>query len=222
MRPLPYFDSRPAVVLATHNAGKLAELKAMLEASDVDVTVLGLDDLPRAPVPDETGDTFEANALIKAHDAASRSGLPALADDSGIEVDALDRMPGIRSARWAGADASDDDNLHLLLSQVDGVPDARRTARFVAAVALVVPGGDERVVRATWEGRLATAPRGTNGFGYDPIFLPDDVPGRTSAELESSDKNSRSHRGQAMDAMLPLLVGTLAGVQGVVPRKEER
>lgn len=198
------------VVLATNNAKKLAELRRIVADSGLSIQVLGLADLPSYPEPAETGRTFEENALIKAREAASRSGLPALADDSGIEVDVLNDMPGVRSARWAGAGASDEENLRLLLRQIDDVPEAARGGRFVAAVALVLPSGVERVLRADMPGRVIREPRGTNGFGYDPIFV---AAGQslTNAELEPAQKDAISHRGQAIRAILPELRRLVAG-----------
>lgn len=220
----------PALVLATHNPKKLIEMRRLLEELKLEVTVLGLADLPNSQVPRETGKTFEENALIKARAAAADHGLPALADDSGLEVDALNGMPGIRSARWAGPEASDEENLELLLRQIDDVPDADRGARFVSAMALVVPGQEgagqegagqdgagqdgaeqatEHVVRGVWPGHITLEPTGSEGFGYDPIFAPDDAKG-TAAQLDPADKDVRSHRGQALRLILPLVVETLS------------
>lgn len=199
------------VVLATHNPKKLAELRRIVAASELDVEVVGLGDVATYDEPAETERSFEGNALIKARAAASRTGLPALADDSGIEVDVLNKMPGVRSARWAGGHGDDAENLALLLRQVDDVPDAERTARFVCAMALVLPGGAEHVERATMEGRLGREPRGTNGFGYDPAFIPDGYE-RTTAELSPDDKDAISHRGKAVRAMVEHLRGVLGGV----------
>ena len=201
----------PALVLATHNPKKLIEMRRLLEELRLEVTVLGLADLPNSQVPRETGKTFEENALIKARAAAADHRLPALADDSGLEVDALNGMPGIRSARWAGSEATDEENLELLLRQIDDVPDADRGARFVSAMALVVPGeqGAEHVVRGVWPGRITLEPTGSEGFGYDPIFAPDDAKG-TAAQLDPADKDERSHRGQALRLILPLVVDTVS------------
>jgi XTP/dITP diphosphohydrolase len=190
------------VLLATRNAGKLAELRRMLEGGPVEV--IGLADVPPFPDAPETGATFAENALAKARDAAAATGLPAVADDSGLAVDALNGMPGVLSARWAGRHGDDVANLRLLLGQLTDVPDERRGAAFVCAAALVVPGGRETVVHGEWPGRIVRAPRGTNGFGYDPIFVPDGED-RTSAELGSQEKDAASHRGRAMRALLPHL-----------------
>jgi len=190
------------VLLATRNAGKLAELRRML--ADGPFEVLGLADVPEFPEAPETGATFAENALAKAQDAAAATGLPSVADDSGLAVDALNGMPGVLSARWCGRHGDDLANLELLLGQLADVPDERRGAAFVCAAALVVPGGPGTVVHGEWPGRIVRAPRGTNGFGYDPIFVPDGAE-RTSAELGPAEKDAASHRGRAMRALLPHL-----------------
>ena len=193
------------LLLATRNPGKLVELRRMLEAERVEgVRVLGLADVPEFPEEPETGATFAENALAKARDAAKATGLASVADDSGIAVDALNGMPGVLSARWAGRHGDDRANLELVLGQLHDVPDDRRGAAFVCAAALVVPGGEEIVVHGEWPGRVARAPRGTNGFGYDPVFVPEGDT-RTSAELTSEEKDALSHRGRAMRALLPRL-----------------
>jgi XTP/dITP diphosphohydrolase len=193
------------VLVATRNPGKLVELNRMLRAARVDgVRVLGLADVPEFPEEPETGATFAENALAKARDAAKATGLPSVADDSGLAVDALNGMPGVLSARWSGRHGDDRANLELLLAQLGDVPDERRGAAFVCAAALVVPGRDEVVVHGEWTGRLVRGPRGTNGFGYDPIFMPDGET-RTSAELAPEEKDARSHRGRALRALLPHL-----------------
>ena len=197
------------VVLATHNGKKLAELRRILERAGLDAEVVGLDEIGQYAEPAETERTFEGNALIKARAAAAATGLPALADDSGLEVDALGGMPGVRSARWAGGHGDDAENLSLVLRQIDDVPDPERSARFVCAVALVLPGGTERVERATMEGSLAREPRGSNGFGYDPAFVPDGYE-QTTAELAPQAKDAISHRGQAFRALAPILRHALA------------
>jgi XTP/dITP diphosphohydrolase len=197
------------LLLATRNAGKLAELRRLLEAAVPGVEVIGLcdvDDYPEAP---ETGATFEENALLKAREAVRYTGLPAVADDSGLTVDALNGMPGVLSARWSGRHGDDDANTALLLGQLADVPDERRGAAFVCAAALVTPDGTERVLERLWRGRLVHEKRGTNGFGYDPVFVPEglDV---TSAELEPAEKDARSHRGQAFAALVPVLAEVLS------------
>jgi XTP/dITP diphosphohydrolase len=190
------------VLLATRNAGKLAELRRML--ADGPVEVVGLADVPDFPDAPETGATFAENALAKARDAANATGLPSVADDSGLAVDALNGMPGVLSARWSGRHGDDVANLQLLLGQLADVPDERMGASFVCAAALVVPGGLETVVHGEWTGRIVREPRGSGGFGYDPIFVPDGEQ-RTSAELNPEEKDAASHRGRAMRALLPHL-----------------
>jgi XTP/dITP diphosphohydrolase len=200
-----------ALLLATRNPGKLVELRRMLDSAGVTgVRVLGLADVPSFPEEPETGATFAENALAKARDAVKATGLPAVADDSGLAVDALNGMPGVLSARWAGRHGDDRANLELVLGQLADVPDDRRGAAFVCAAALVVPGGDEIVVHGEWTGHLARAPRGSNGFGYDPVFVPDGER-RTSAELAPDEKDALSHRGRAMRALLPHLRRLVAG-----------
>lgn len=194
------------LLLATRNAKKLVELRRIVAAEGLDgITVLGLDDVPAFPEAPETGATFEENALAKARDAVAATGLPAIADDSGLEVDALNGMPGVLSARWAGGHGDDTANLELVLSQLGDVPDERRGGAFVSAVALVVPGQDDVVVRGVWPGRIVRAPRGANGFGYDPIFVPNEEATRTSAELANEEKDAISHRGRALNLILPHL-----------------
>ena len=190
------------VLLGTGNPHKLDELRQLLAGTGV--AVLGLLDLPDYVEPVEDGATFEDNALIKARAAAKVSGLPSLADDSGLSVDALGGMPGVLSARWSGRHGDDRANLDLVLAQLGDVPDPRRGAQFDCAAALVLPDGPELVLRASWRGAITREPRGTNGFGYDPIFVPDGET-RTSAELDPEAKNAVSHRGQAMRAILPHL-----------------
>ncbi|MGH3824229.1 MAG: RdgB/HAM1 family non-canonical purine NTP pyrophosphatase [Pseudonocardiaceae bacterium] len=196
------------LLLATRNAKKLSELRRILASSDLgDAHVLGLDDVPPFPEAPETAATFEENALAKARDAAASTGLPTVADDSGLEVDALGGMPGVLSARWAGRHGDDAANLQLVLDQLTDVPDDRRGAAFVCAAALVVPSvGDitHTVVRGYWRGTLTRAARGHHGFGYDPIFVPRGDR-RTSAELDPAEKDAVSHRAQALRALLPAL-----------------
>ncbi|HVV09939.1 RdgB/HAM1 family non-canonical purine NTP pyrophosphatase [Amycolatopsis sp.] len=193
------------VLLATRNAKKLGELRRILAAENVSgIEVLGLADVDEFEEAPETGATFEENALAKARDAAAATGLPSVADDSGIAVDALNGMPGVLSARWAGGHGDDQANLELVLAQTGDVPDERRGAAFVCAAALVVPGGQEHVVRGEWRGTLLRESRGTNGFGYDPIFRPEGEQ-RSSAELSPAEKDAASHRGRALRALLPYL-----------------
>ncbi|GAA3437262.1 RdgB/HAM1 family non-canonical purine NTP pyrophosphatase [Kutzneria kofuensis] len=198
------------LLLATRNAKKLAELDRILAASDVSgVEVIGLDAVPPFPEAPETEPTFEGNALAKARDAVAATGLPAVADDSGLAVDALNGMPGVLSARWSGGHGDDAANLRLVLGQMGDVPDDRRGAAFVCAAALVLPGGAEVVVRGEWRGTLIRESRGENGFGYDPIFVPEGET-RTSAELDPAEKDALSHRGRALRLLLPHITAALA------------
>jgi XTP/dITP diphosphohydrolase len=192
------------LLIASGNAKKVVELRRLVAQAGLLLDVVGLHDVAPYDEPPEDGDSFEANALIKARAGAAVTGLPTLADDSGIEVDVLNKMPGVRSARWAGPGSSDADNLHLLLRQISDVDPERRRGRFVCAMALVRPDGTEEVLRRTMEGVVIDSPRGTNGFGYDPIFVTDGHD-ETNAELTPDDKDAVSHRGQAVRAMLPLL-----------------
>jgi XTP/dITP diphosphohydrolase len=196
------------VVLATGNAQKLAELQRMVAAEAPEVQVLGLADVAAYPEPAETERTFEGNALLKARACLAATGLPALADDSGLAVDVLNQMPGVRSARWAGSGASDQENNALLLRQLADVPAAERTARFVCAMALVLPDGIEHVRIGEMRGRIAVSPAGHNGFGYDPLFVADGY-AMTNGELEPSAKDAISHRGRAVRAILPVLLTEL-------------
>ena len=200
------------VVLATRNAAKLRELARILGAEDsggAHIRLAGLDEFPGAPDVPETGATFEENALLKARAIASYTGLPAVADDSGLCVDALNGMPGVLSARWAGRHGDDKANLELVLAQVADVPDARLGAQFVCAAALVGPGPREWVVTGRVEGRLIRVRRGSSGFGYDPIFLPDGF-GQTTAEMTAEAKDAISHRGRAFRALTPFITGMWA------------
>jgi XTP/dITP diphosphohydrolase len=201
------------VVLATRNAAKLRELARILSAEDrgAQIRLAGLDEFPGAPDVPETGATFEENALLKARAIADYTGLPAVADDSGLCVDALNGMPGVLSARWAGGHGDDQANLELVLAQVADVPDARLGARFVCAAALVAPGAREWVVTGQVEGRLIRAPRGSGGFGYDPIFLPDGF-GQTTAEMTAEAKDAISHRGRAFRALTPFITAASRAV----------
>ncbi len=194
------------VVLATRNAGKLGELGRILATASPQVRLVGLDAFPGAPEVPETGATFTENALLKARAIAEHTGLPAVADDSGLCVDALGGMPGVLSARWAGRHGDDRANTELVLAQVADVPEARLGARFSCAAALVVPGpaGREQVVAGQLEGRLTRVPRGTGGFGYDPIFVPDGYD-QTTAEMTPEDKDAISHRGRAFRALAPFI-----------------
>ena len=201
MRPrLPH-----SLVLATGNAGKLREMRAILAPWSVQVRSLG--EFVATGI-EETGDTFVANALLKARYAAAASGLPAIADDSGLEVDALRGAPGVRSARYAGDAATDADNNAKLLGALAAVPDAVRTARYRCAIVYMAAPDDPApvIVEAAWEGRIGRTARGRGGFGYDPLFLVDGGE-RTAAELDEAEKNTRSHRGQALRALVDRFAG---------------
>jgi XTP/dITP diphosphohydrolase len=194
----------PRLLLATANPGKLRELRAIL--AGVPVELVGLAGAGHGPPPEvvETGTTFRENALLKAHAYADWAGLAAVADDSGLEVDALGGAPGVRSARYAGQGASDRDNLDKLLRALAGVPPERRTARFRCAAVLVDPERGTWEAEAAWEGRLLERPRGSGGFGYDPIFVPVGWD-RTSAEVDEATKDAASHRGRAFRALRPAI-----------------
>jgi XTP/dITP diphosphohydrolase len=184
------------ILLASRNRKKLEELRRILAPALPDVEVLGLDDVEAYEEVPESGATFEENALIKAREGFRRTGRPTVADDSGLTVDALNGMPGVLSARWAGRHGNDQANLELVLDQVADVPDERLGASFACAVAYV-DGAGEIVTDGRMPGRLVRAPRGANGFGYDPIFVPAGHD-RTSAELDVEEKDAISHRGQAL------------------------
>ena len=189
------------VLLATRNAKKLAELRRIVTGVDV----LSLDDVPEYPEAPETELTFEGNALLKAREAVKYTGLPSVADDSGISVDALNGMPGVFSARWSGRHGDDEANLHLVLAQLGDLPDQYLGAAFVCAAAVVWPDGREQIVLGEMRGRLVRAPKGDGGFGYDPIFVADGYD-RTNAELDPAEKDAISHRGKAFRALAELLV----------------
>jgi XTP/dITP diphosphohydrolase len=195
-------------VLATRNVKKLAELERLLRSEGVDVEILGTDAFADLPDIAETESTFAGNALLKARAVAAHTGLAAIADDSGLCVDALNGMPGVLSARWAGGHGDDDANLDLVLAQLADVPDERRGAHFACAAALVAPDGSEHVVEGTVEGVLLRERRGSGGFGYDPIFLPDGFT-VTTAEMTAEQKDAISHRGRAMRALVPHLVALI-------------
>jgi XTP/dITP diphosphohydrolase len=192
------------LVLATRNAGKVAELRQILvgvSAPDGSpIELLGMDAFPDVPDVVETGVTFAENALLKAHAAAQATGLPAIADDSGLAVDVLGGSPGVFSARWCGRHGDDQANLDLLLAQLGDVPDPHRQAHFACAAAFARPDGKEHVLHGRLSGVLIRSPRGTNGFGYDPILVPDGDT-RTCAELTAEEKNAISHRGRAFRAL---------------------
>jgi XTP/dITP diphosphohydrolase len=202
------------VLLASHNARKLKELRRILEDELSDIEVLGLDDVAPYDEPVETEYTFEGNALIKARAAVKVTGLPALADDSGICLDALNGMPGVLSARWAGLPKADRGvrdaaNNRLLLAQMADVPDKNRQAEFRCAVAFVLPDGTEHLEIGVLRGRLLREPHGRGGFGYDPIFLADGQK-VSNGELSSAAKDAISHRGEALRAIAPIVAKALA------------
>jgi XTP/dITP diphosphohydrolase len=199
---------RARLVLATANQHKLAELTRILAAGHVDVELTGLADFPGAPEVPETGATFAENALLKARAIAALTGLPAVADDSGLCVDALNGMPGVLSARWSGRHGDDQANLRLVLAQLADVPAERRGAQFVCAAALVLPSGREHVSEGTMRGCLVREPRGHNGFGYDPIFVPESS-AVTTAEMDSEAKDAISHRGKALRGLAPVIAALL-------------
>ncbi|MFB6632712.1 RdgB/HAM1 family non-canonical purine NTP pyrophosphatase [Streptomyces sp. NPDC004288] len=192
------------LILATRNAGKITELHAILADAGLDLELVGADAYPDIPDVKETGVTFAENALLKAHALARATGLPAVADDSGLCVDVLNGAPGIFSARWAGTHGDDLANLNLLLAQLSDIADEHRAAHFACAAALALPDGTERVVEGRMDGTLRTTPAGTNGFGYDPILQPTghEV---TCAELTPQEKNAISHRGKAFRALVPVV-----------------
>jgi XTP/dITP diphosphohydrolase len=194
----------PRLVLATANPGKLAELSRILAGGRVGVELVGLGDFPGAPDVAETEATFAGNALIKARAIAAFTGLPSVADDSGLCCEAMNGMPGVLSARWSGKHGDDAANLALLLGQLADVPDDRRGAQFACAAALVLPSGREHVTEGSVSGHLLREPRGTGGFGYDPIFVPDGDH-RTTAEMSGAEKDAISHRGRAFRALAPVI-----------------
>lgn len=209
--PEPAVTAPARLVLATRNPGKLRELRALLRGRvtglDVDTQVI---DAVAAGAPDvvESGTTFEENALLKARAVAEATGLPAVADDSGLAVDVLGGAPGIFSARWAGRHGDDPANLRLLLNQLTDIPEDRRGARFVCAAALAVPGGADVVTRGELKGTLLREPRGDGGFGYDPVLQPEGME-RSCGELAPDEKNAISHRAKAFAQLLPSIVEVL-------------
>ncbi|MDP1877286.1 MAG: RdgB/HAM1 family non-canonical purine NTP pyrophosphatase [Actinomycetota bacterium] len=200
--------SAPRIVLATRNAHKLDELHRILLASGLDVELVGAAAYPDLPDIPETESSFAGNALLKARAVAAATGLPAIADDSGLAVDALNGMPGVLSARWSGRHGNDRANLELLLGQMDDVPERRRGAAFHCAAAIALPDGTERVVEGSVEGVIIREPRGSGGFGYDPVFVP--LGGaRTLAEIPAAEKDAISHRGRALEALAPVVADLL-------------
>ncbi|WP_046470159.1 RdgB/HAM1 family non-canonical purine NTP pyrophosphatase [Allosalinactinospora lopnorensis] len=202
-------DARVTIVLATRNAKKVPEIQAVLTGAGVDAEVVGLDGYPDAPEVAETEPTFSGNALLKARAVTRHTGRPAIADDSGLRVDALNGMPGVLSARWSGrfgeqSGDMDAANLALLLDQLADTPEEYRGAEFVCAAAVVLPSGAEEVVEGVMRGGLTDKPRGANGFGYDPIFVAEGET-RTTAEMSAEEKNAISHRGKAFRQLAELL-----------------
>jgi len=195
------------LLVASRNRKKLAELRRVLDAAGVSgLTLVGLDDVAPFEEAPETGATFEENALAKARDAYAATGLPTVADDSGLEVAALQGMPGVLSARWSGVHGDDVANYTLLLAQLRDVPDERQSAAFVSACALVSGSGEQDYViaRGEWPGVIAREPRGEGGFGYDPVFIPEGET-RSAAQLSPAEKDAASHRGRALAKLLPAL-----------------
>ena len=195
------------LLVASRNRKKLAELRRVLDAAGVSgLELVSLEDVPPLAEAPETGATFEDNAVAKARDGYAATGLPTVADDSGLEVAALNGMPGVLSARWSGSHGDDTANYALLLAQLRDVPDERRDAAFVSACALVYgpEEGDVAVVRGEWPGVIARAARGEGGFGYDPVFIPEGE-SRSAAELAPEEKDAVSHRGRALALLLPAL-----------------
>lgn len=192
------------LLVASRNPKKLAELQRVLDAADLSgLELVSLADVPPYPEAPETGATFEENALAKARDGFAATGLPCVADDSGLAVDELNGMPGVLSARWSGTHGDDEANYRLLLAQLADVPAQRRGAAFVSACALVSAAG-ETVVRGEWRGMIAPAPRGSGGFGYDPVFWPSGAD-RSAAEFSPAEKDAASHRGRALAQLVPAL-----------------
>jgi XTP/dITP diphosphohydrolase len=200
--------SATRVVLASRNAHKILEMARILDDAGLHLEVVGIDAYDDVPEVAETEPSFEGNALLKARAVCAATGVPAVADDSGLCVDALNGLPGILSARWSGGNG-DLANLELVLAQLADTPDERLGAQFRCAVALVLPDGRESVVHGEMRGHLVRRPRGSNGFGYDPIFVPDGE-SRTSAEMSSPEKDAISHRGNALRALVPVLRDLLA------------
>ncbi len=197
------------VVIASRNEHKIDEMRRILNEAGLSLDLVGIREFPDLPDVDETGTTFAENALLKAREICAFTGIPAIADDSGLCVDALGGMPGIFSARWAGTHGNDLANLQLLLAQISHVAPDRRTASFRCAAAIVMPSGAEEVVEGIMRGSIIDTPRGTNGFGYDPIFIADGY-SITTAEMDSANKDAISHRGLAIAALAPTLAQLLS------------
>ena len=199
------------LLVASRNAKKLAELRRVLDAAGITgLELVSLDDVDSFDEAPETGATFEENAAAKARDGFAATGLATLADDSGLEVAALNGMPGVLSARWSGTHGDDAANYSLLLAQMGDVPDFRRGAAFVSACALVSGPDEVTVVRGVWPGAIAREPLGQGGFGYDPVFIPEDGT-RSAAQLSPAEKDAVSHRGRALALLVPALRGLASG-----------
>jgi XTP/dITP diphosphohydrolase len=200
------------LVLATRNQGKITEFRRILEElAPGQIELIGVDQFPQLVDVDETGATFEENSLLKARYTCQATGLPAIADDSGLCVDALNGDPGIFSARWAGVHGNDQANLEKVLAQLKDVPDEKRTAYFMCVASLVLPDGREQVAEGRFEGRILHAPVGTNGFGYDPIFQPLGL-SISSAQMSAQEKDVVSHRGKSLRAIAPHVIQMLASL----------
>ena len=200
------------LVLATRNQGKITEFRRILEElAPGQIELIGVDQFPHLVDVDETGATFEENSLLKARYTCQATGLPAIADDSGLCVDALNGDPGIFSARWAGVHGNDQANLEKVLAQLKDVPDEKRTAYFTCVASLVLPDGREQVAEGRFEGRILHAPVGTNGFGYDPIFQPLGL-SISSAQMSAQEKDVVSHRGKSLRAIAPHVIQMLASL----------
>ena len=200
------------LVLATRNQGKIAEFRRILDAlAPGAIELIGVDQFPDLVDVDETGSTFEENSLLKARYTCQATGLPAIADDSGLCVDALNGDPGIFSARWAGAHGNDQANLERVLDQLKGVPDSQRTAHFMCVASLVLPDGREQVAEGRFEGHILHAPVGENGFGYDPIFQPLGL-SISSAQMSAEEKDLVSHRGKSLRSIAPHVIQLLASL----------
>jgi len=200
------------LVLATRNQGKIIEFRRILDAlAPGAIELIGVDQFPDLVDVDETGSTFEENSLLKARYTCQATGLPAIADDSGLCVDALNGDPGIFSARWAGAHGNDQANLEKVLDQLKGVPDSQRTAHFMCVASLVLPDGREQVAEGRFEGHILHAPVGENGFGYDPIFQPLGL-SISSAQMSAEEKDLVSHRGKSLRSIAPHVIQLLASL----------
>jgi XTP/dITP diphosphohydrolase len=200
------------LVLATRNQGKITEFRRILDAlAPGAIELIGVDQFPDLVDVDETGSTFEENSLLKARYTCHATGLPAIADDSGLCVDALNGDPGIFSARWAGTHGNDRANLEKVLDQLKDVPDEKRTARFMCVASLVLPDGREQVAEGRFEGHILHAPVGENGFGYDPIFQPLGL-SISSAQMSAEEKDLVSHRGKSLRSIAPHVIQLLASL----------